>query len=74
MPFLSQAQCVYGEGDDAGGPEGAVCAGLHTHGQSVEARLRGTVMVHGLRAEVSNTPHRRGAFAWVMKPEEYILR
>lgn len=46
-----------GEGGDAGRPEAAVCAGLHTHGQSVEARLCGTVMVHGIREEVSNTPH-----------------
>lgn len=52
--FLSQAQCVYGEGDEAGRPEAAMCAGLHTHGKSVEARLRGPVVVHGVREEVSN--------------------
>lgn len=43
-----------GEGDDAGRPEAAMCAGLHTYGKSVEARLRGTVVVHGVREEVSN--------------------
>lgn len=43
-----------GEGDDAGCPEAAMCAGLHTNGKSVEARLRGTVVVHGVREEVSN--------------------
>lgn len=46
--FWSQAQCVYREGDDAGRSEAAMCAGLHTHGKSVEARLRGTVVVHGV--------------------------
>ena len=46
-----------GEGGDAGWPEAAMCAGLHTHGQSVEARLRGTVVVHGIREKVSNAPH-----------------
>lgn len=49
---------MYGEGDDAGRPEAAMCAGLHTHGKSVEARLHGTVVVHGVREEVSNVPHR----------------
>lgn len=47
---------MYGEGDDAGRPAAAMCAGLHTHGKSVEARLRGTGVVHGLREEVSNVP------------------
>lgn len=54
---------MHGEGDDAGVPEAAVCAGLHTHGQGVEARLRGTVVVHGLRAQVSPAPRRRRALA-----------
>lgn len=39
---------MYREGDDAGRSEAAMCAGLHTHGKSVEARLRGTVVVHGV--------------------------
>lgn len=56
--FSSQAQRVRGEGDDAGRPEAAMCAGLHTHGQSVEAGLRGAVVVHGVREEVSDAPHR----------------
>lgn len=43
-----------GEGGHAGRPEAAVRAGLHTHGQSVEARLRGTVVVHGIREKVSD--------------------
>lgn len=60
--FWSQAQCVYGEGDDAGRPEAAMCAGLHTYGKSVEARLRGTVVVHGVREEVSNAQSHRCAF------------
>lgn len=53
-PFFSQAQRVCGEGGHAGRPEAAVRAGLHTHGQSVEARLRGTVVVHGIRKKVSD--------------------
>lgn len=60
--FWSQAQCVYREGDGAGRSEAAMCAGLHTHGKSVEARLRGTVVVHGLREEVSNAPRHCCAF------------
>lgn len=43
-----------GERGHVGRPEAAMCAGLHTHGQSVEARLRGTVVVHGIREKVSN--------------------
>lgn len=53
-PFSFQAQRVCGERGHAGRPEAAVCAGLHTHGQSVEAGLRGTVVVHGIREKVSN--------------------
>lgn len=53
---------MYREGDDAGRSEAAMCASLHTHGKSVEARLRGTVVVHGVREEVSNTPRHCCAF------------
>lgn len=54
-PFFSQAQRVCGEGGHAGRPEAAVRAGLHTHGQSVEAGLRGTVVVYGIREKVSSS-------------------
>lgn len=43
-----------GERGHAGRPEAALRAGLHTHGQSVEARLRRPVVVYGIREKVSN--------------------
>lgn len=50
---LFQAQRVCGAGCDAGCPKAAVCAGLHTHGQGLEARLPRTELVYGIREKVS---------------------
>lgn len=45
---------MHGAGDDVGRPEAAVRAGFHAHGQSVEARMRGAVVVFRIRKEVRN--------------------
>lgn len=51
--FIWQAERVYGARGEAGGSHAAVCPGLHSNGQSVEAGLSGTLVVYELREEVS---------------------
>ena len=53
---LHQAKCLRRAGAGDRGAPAAVRPGLHPHRQSLEAGLRRTAVVHGLRAEVRVLP------------------
>lgn len=60
---LCQATRLRGAGAGAGGAPGALRPGARPYGQGVEAGLRGTELVHGLRAQVGALPSRPRAIA-----------